>query len=566
MIKLREYQVEAVKAVGDAWAGEGGRDPVRRPAIVLPTGAGKTVVFAEITRQRLVADPGSRVLVLAHREELVAQAARKLAEVADGTFGVGVVQAGRDETGYPALVGSVQTLAREGRRARLDGVGTVIVDECHHATARSYAAVLEHFGALLPADEAGGALALGVTATMARGDGVRLGSVWDDIVFTRDVLWMIRRGYLADVEGRAVHVPGLDLNAVRRRAGDLAEEQLSGALLEAMAPEVVAKAYLEHGAAPDGSLRPAILFAPTVESALAFGAALEALGARTATIHGGLPRNERRAFLAAYEAGDLDVLSSCMVLTEGFDSPRAEVAIIARATQSAPLYVQMVGRVLRPHPHKTKALVLDVVGATLRHELATLATLAGARPVEPKEGQTFLEAFDELEARVGASVDDGGLYAGDVETSEVDLFGSSRQRWLRTPGGFWFLPAGERYIAIQPGHDGTYDVVWYSARHTHHGPNGGWVRRNVGDIGYAMAFGESEVTDSEEVFAAKERGWRKRRVTVKALEFARSLGIPAEAGDRGGDVGDLISIIKAGRRMDQAIRGYLRRERIPHAE
>ena len=525
-IALRDYQADAVRALEDALAGG-----MRRPAAVLPTGGGKTVVFAHLA-QRWHARTGERVLVLAHRDELVRQAAAKLASVAGRP--VGVVKAERDETEHDLLVGSVQTLALDGRRSRVGPVGLVVADECHHYTADSFQAVLEALGAP----------AVGVTATMKRGDGAALGSVWDAVVYEQPLADMIRAGWLCDVRGIHVAVPDLDLSDLKVRGGDYSEAELGERLLESMAPQTVVQAYLEHA----GGM-PAVLFAPTVASAGAFAEAFVAAGVRAGVVHGGMGPTERRAVLLDFDEGRLDVICNCQILTEGWDSPRAAVCIIARPTASSPLFVQMVGRVLRPHPGKAMALVLDVVGATGKHQLASLTSLSGdGRQVEPKDGQSYLEALDAILET--STVDGVNGYQGATKAAEVDLFGSSRQRWMQTKAGHWFLSCGQRYIVLVPTGTGSWDVAWLVAK----GPGGGWIAREAPDLGWAMAHGEGAVTEAEEMYAVKERAWRKKRVGDKALAFARSLKIEGVSADmRAGAVGDMISAVMASRRCDRFV-------------
>lgn len=553
-IRLRDYQDEAVQAALDAFD-----EGVRRPAIVLPTGAGKTVVFAGLAHRYLgdLTRPAGNVLVLAHRDELVSQAVHKIKMVAPDLT-VGIVKAEQNELGRDVTVASVQTLRSVVRREQLKAarpVGLGIVDECHHATAATYRTVMDECSDRW----------LGVTATMARGDRAKLGDVWDKIVYQRDIPWMIRKGYLADVTGYSVPVSDLDMSDVRMSGGDYREGDLGDALEASHAPQVAAEKYLEHGRDATGALKPAILFAPTVSSAHAFAEAMERAGVRVATVWGAMPLEERRLTLKRFEAGELDVLCNCMVLTEGFDSPRATVAIIARPTTSAPLYVQMVGRVLRTYPGKRKALVLDVVGASRQHALATLATLAGSKPVEPKNGQTLLEALDELEQQAAEQAEHLANLppAERIELEEVDLFHGSRQQWLKTLGGFWFLPAGERFIVIHPALEGRpgYDVAWYGKNR-----GGGWIAQGVEDIGYAMAFGEGDLRFGEDTYATKKKGWRKRSPSKQQLAFAFNLGALAlggispdpdgvlEVSDlRAGEVSDWISIKLASNRLDGPI-------------
>lgn len=544
-IRLRDYQSEAVDAVRADLA-----DGVTRPAVVLPTGGGKTIVFSalgEAERSR------GKTLIVAHRDELINQAADKYRSVNPGAD-VGIVKAERDDHEHAVIVSSVQTLARPNRRGRISGVGLGIIDECHHATAKSYLDVMDHFGVPF----------VGFTATLARGDGKALGEVWQKISYEMPLLRMIRRGYLTDVKGIRIKVPDLDLKGLRKTAGDYREGELGERLAESMAPVTVARAYREHGVREDGTVRPGILFAPTVATAQIFAEAMTDEGFRCEAIWGDMPMDDRRRVLREFDEGKIDILSNCMVLTEGFDSPRAEVAVIARPTQSSPLYVQMVGRVLRLYPGKSFALVLDVVGAATNHELCTLATLSGDRLGEIKETSSLLKALDELEAEEAADAEAAYPgYVGDVVSETVDLFAGSRQSWLQTHGGHWFIPAGGRIIALVPDRVGRLDVAWFEmpSRDNNWKPRGGgYVVRGITDFGIAMAHGEGEITWEEEVMAAKDRAWRKKKRTQAQVDFARRLGMRTDQipeSMRAGQLGDLISIELASRRIDRLVERHL---------
>ena len=567
-MELRDYQHEAINAALEADA-----RGVRRPAIVLPTGSGKTVIFSAITRAHLDAGKDGSVYVLVHRNELARQAREKLMAWGVPRDAIGTVKAELDEWDRPVVVASVATLSRAGRLSRVprSAVGRAIVDECHHATAPGYRRILEHFE---------GAHALGVTATMDRGDGVALGTkrggVWDEIVYERDVIWMIRRGWLADVEGISVKVESLDLSTVRTSAGDYRDGDLDRAMVDSQAPAVVAREYPARCRRPDGSLRPALLFAPGVASAKVFDAHLRAAGVRSGVIHGETPLAERERMIADYESGELDVLCNCMVLTEGFDSPRAEVCILARPTSSAPLYVQIVGRVLRPFPGKERALVLDVTGTAGRFALATLADLGGAAPKPPKPGQSVLEALEEQEAQEVSSLLTS-WHAGPVHVEAIDLFGGSRQQWLRTGDGHWVLPAGERYLVIHPDegwkHEpdapltGPWAVAWYSVQPPRQGESGGgWVARQAPDLSVAMGLAEANVSVEETVLSRKEGRWRRNRPRRGQVDYAISLGVIANAEEglrmTAGALGDLMSAVKASHRCDATIGNWMRVRRL----
>lgn len=552
----RDYQRDAIDAVEGAW-GRG----MRRPAVVLPTGAGKTVVFAHLVARWLAANPGRRAVVLAHRTELVEQAAGKLRAVAPD-LRVGIVKAGRNQTLAPIVVASVQTLRSPGRRRQLLNVGLVVVDECHHATARTYLDVLKHFGCIGD-DESGNAVAVGFTATMSRGDGDALGSVWQDVVYVRSIAEMIAGGHLVRPYGKRVKVDDLHLDQVRRSRGDYSESALGEALEHSMAPEAAAKAYAEH-ANTGLSFRPGLLFAPTVSSAGAFRDAFRDAGFSTGLVHGEQPVDERRRELDKLTAGETTVLCNCMVLTEGTDLPATSAVVVARPTTHQGLYVQMVGRVLRPFPGKSDALVLDIVGASQRHALSASVDLFGERDVEnADDAEQAVEDLEleldegELTAESGLGlVDDQSWVNGPLVSEDVDLFHGSHAAWLRTNGGVWFLPAGERYVAILPAPGGGYDVV---AMHRYTVGQSRWVMREVADLSYAMAWAEGDVTPAESLTAAKERHWRARRPSEAQCKLAQRYGIAVVDGMLSGELSSRISVAMASARIDSRMMLYLTR-------
>lgn len=439
--KLREYQSEAVHETLKAW-GCG----MKRPALLMATGLGKTVIFAELSRL-MATSAGRRPVVLVHRDELVRQSVAKL-KAADPKMRIGIIQ-GRDMgiARTDIVVASVQTLSRPNRLAAIsrDRFDLIIVDECHHAMANSYRAILDHFGAF---DSAGRTLCLGVTATMARGDGQGLGQVWDDVVLERDIRFGVENGYLTPAEVRTVRLAGLDTDRVRAGIdGDLAAGALARAMSNVHAGPIIAKAYAEFGRGADGRLRRAAVFCPTVDVALAWQADFLEVGARTAVITGKTPVEERQTSYARLEAGRLDALLTVMVLTEGWDCPAVEVAVVARPTKSMPLLTQIVGRVLRPSPDtgKRAALVIDVVGS-MGSGLARSLDLSIPEPLEqiaPLEG----EFPEELLAGMPP---EPPLPIPAIDWVAIDLHGepipkAERRRghagpeWLRTYQGVPFL-------------------------------------------------------------------------------------------------------------------------------
>lgn len=520
--KPRPYQAAAIQALIDGW-----KNIHTRLAVVLPTGAGKTVVFSNLIRAHLatLAAAGDRALVIAHREELLLQAAAKIRAVCPD-LKVGIVKAAQDEhQDVDVIVASIQTLAVERRRQAIGRIGLIIVDECHHAAADSYQEVLEHFGAWR------GVPTAGFTATMTRSDG-GLADVWQAVAYTLDILDMISDGYLCNVRGKRVTVDGLNLDDVKTRNGDLQEGQLGQALEDSGAAKVIAEAYLEHAAD-----RPGVVFTPTVATAQTVADAFNAAGIRAAAVWGDMPREERAKTLADYKSGNLQVLTNCMVLTEGFDAPHTSCIVIARPTKSAGLYCQMVGRGLRLHEGKRDALVLDVMGASTRHKLASIVDLTGRDLAALKEDQSLLDAAEGAVREQEAKEKRAAL--AKLEFEDIDLFNNSRARWLRTDSGAWFIPLGnDMFLFLVRDEAGLYRVRRWDA--------GLGVRPPSPDpawpLSEAMAWTEIHARRLAPALMSRSARWRSSDPSPKQLAFCRHQGIKVPRGSTAGDVSDLQAI------------------------
>ena len=356
---LREYQARAVEAVRDAYRGGS-----RAPLLVMPTGAGKTVVFSHVAAT--AAGRGRRVLVLVHRRELIRQSSLKLR---DAGVSHGIIAPGH--TAQPELVqvASVQTLQRRLGDRRYQAPDLIVVDEAHHAVAGQWATVLAAYSQ---------ARILGVTATPERLDGkglgVEAGGCFDAMVLGPAVGDLIEGGYLTPARVFApAEAP--DLSAVKTVRGDYD----AGALADEMGkPQIVGNA-VEHYARHAAGL-PAILFSPSVAHAEATAAAFRDAGWRAVAASGATPAAERDAAIAGLATGAVQVLCSCDLISEGLDVPAVGAVILLRPTKSLGLYLQQVGRGLRPMAGKSALVVLDHAGNTLRHGMPDAArawSLAG---------------------------------------------------------------------------------------------------------------------------------------------------------------------------------------------
>lgn len=355
---FRPYQVAADAAIEAQWAAG-----ILCTLLVLATGGGKTVIFAESAR-RVVQELGLRVLVVAHREELLEQAQRKLADV--GVM-AGIEKAERRAGHAPVVVASVQSL--QGKRLaalRPREFGLVIVDEAHHSIATSYRKILDHFA---------GVRVLGVTATADRGDGKGLGEVYQSVAYRYELRDAIRDQWLVPIVVRRVFVESIDLSGVRSRAGDLAQDELAEVMAADGAVIGVVVPLLEQA----GDRR-TLVFAVSVAHAMALAQAINERRPGSARVaHGDLDTRARAELLADFRAGVFQFLCNCSLYTEGFDEPSVACVAIARPTKSRALYTQMVGRLTRLlgwslvesiANGKPDGLLLDFAGNAGRHKLA----------------------------------------------------------------------------------------------------------------------------------------------------------------------------------------------------
>lgn len=385
-MKLRKYQEEAREAVQQEW--EEGR---KRTLLVLPTGCGKTIVFSKIIEDRVRL--GERVLVLAHRSELLEQASDKL-KTATG-LGTALEKAESTSIGswFRVVVGSVQTLQREKRLSQFppDYFDTIVIDEAHHAISDGYQRVLQHFE---------DANVLGVTATPDRTDKQNLGKYFDSLAYEYSLIDAIKSGYLSKITALTVPLT-LDISKVSMSAGDFKASEVGTALdpyLEQIADEMVKQC----------ADRKTVVFLPLVKTSKKFRDILNKKGFKAAEVNG--ESEDRAEILEDFDKGKYNVLCNSMLLTEGWDCPTVDCVVVLRPTKSRSLYSQAIGRGTRLAPGKENLLILDFLWHTERHELCRPAHLITDSPevakkmVENMAEQTN-QQFELLEAEETASKD-----------------------------------------------------------------------------------------------------------------------------------------------------------------
>ena len=345
MFKLRDYQLDAIEEIREAI-----RQGFRKILVVAPTGSGKTVIAAAIVQ--MAAEKLRRSMFLAHRRELIYQCADKLER-----FGVdhGLLMAG--EWAYGAAdcqVASVQTLVARcitTERLSFPQADVLLVDEAHRSLAPSYLTILNEYG---------DAVVIGLTATPIRGDGKGLGHVYDKMVLCPSIGELIKAGHLVEPKTFAPTIP--DLTGVRIKGGDYNEQDLEAAMNKrSLVGDVVEHWFrLAHD-------RPTIVFASSVKHSISLRDEFHKQGVKVAHIDGDTDKRDRRSIIEDLRYDRIQVVTNCMVLTEGFDEPKLAAASIVRPTKNIGLYIQMGGRILRPDKGKTDARLIDHSGNVYEH-------------------------------------------------------------------------------------------------------------------------------------------------------------------------------------------------------
>lgn len=594
---LRPYQTACLDAI--AAAQQAG---LTRVLIQASTGTGKTQVFASLpTRLRPWLDtfPEGRrqMLVIAHRDELIDQAARRIQQLNPGLM-VGIEQGDRRTSRYADVtVASIQTLTalkcrRLRRLIKSDPFRLVVYDESHHSSSPSARTALVYLGFLPRADASeeesldaasyedaavmASALAnwdtiaprdrllVGFTATPNRSDGVGLGAVFQSIAFTYPIKQAIDDGWLVPIVAWTV-LTNTDLDGVKLNHGDFNQSDLAKTVNTADRNQIAVSAWQEHA-----EKRPTLAFTVDVAHAHDLAATFTAVGVRARAVSGETPKDERRDTLRRFAAGEIDVISNCAVFTEGTDLPNTACILNAKPTKSATLFTQIVGRGLRTHPGKADCLLIDLVDVARRHSLQSAPVLYGLPTSLTMKGEDLRKTAEELDAFLerypGFNVDGQGRIAlSDLrakaesfsvwDVPSLGAFGNGRAlNWIKIAEDHFRLSYpwldGTEVLAVTRNVLGHYDVSITLS------PSGGGARRQrtlVADVktaDEAAGFGErfilserrsvTKLTDP----AAK---WREDKPSEGQLGLLRKLRVPIKPELTKGEASDLINLAKARR-------------------
>jgi superfamily II DNA or RNA helicase len=429
-MELRPYQLECLDAI-DQKRKEG----IHRQMVVLPTGAGKTVIFSELIRRKNL-----KTLVIAHRVELLEQARQKLKQIAPD-IDAGIFCGDERCHDKQVTIASIQSASNSLDLLKAEGYQLLIVDEAHHAAAKSYKKLMEYLGFKSPRsdrknleidkrvkpfrerlgvpyraskevvdrcaedliqkhtdrgnhmvvhlakeaqnilnleenqyepfEEDSSKLMIGFTATPKRGDKVRLDSIFQDIVFTMSIQKLVNRGYLVAPKGVHVKV-GIDLRGVAIEKGDFRQVSLKKIMMSDSARKIVTQSIQKFAATRRG-----IVFGVGIEHAEMLKKDIVEAGFTCEVVHSQIPMEEREQRLKDFEQGKIQFIANPLILTEGYDCPRADCMINVAPTQNRSLYIQKAGRVLRTHPEKEDSLLIDFGQTKKRHVLRTAVNLLG---------------------------------------------------------------------------------------------------------------------------------------------------------------------------------------------
>ena len=604
-VVLRDYQEDAVAAIESAWA-----EGLNRPAVVIATGGGKTTIFSELIGRHVdrVRKDGKRILVLAHREELLEQAEARV-KLQNPDVWTAIVKGSRGQKTHKfadVVVASVQTLARVKRREALDRIGMIIVDECHNAASKSYKDVLAHYGCM---DERQ-VPTVGFTATLTRMTG-GLPDVWQSTAYSLKIHQLIKRGFLVPPVAKSVDV-GLNLATTRVTGGDLNTGDLAAALDNSEAFTTIAETWCE-----EASERQTIAFMPNVATAHKMADAFQRVcGATAEVVTGATPSTERREMYARFNDGTTRILVNCMVLTEGFDAPATSCVIIGRPTINPGLYIQMVGRGLRLADGKTDCLVLDIAGASLKHNLAGVNDLesdceavcdcncltcgcsdrckcgiqqCGCTCIEQHAAPKGCKCQGDESCGCGCTEDvdgSGGCFCDDNpdctcrgegpqredkevdkevlrKLTVVDILGTalagSGYEWLKTAGGIDFLTIGsDRHLFLLPAPEGGF----YQGVVDGSGPKAQVSRLDSGalDAPAALKALEQHADDSGYTYSNRKASWRRTKASEAQLGLLRRMKVDVPEGCKKGEASNLLSIAKVSRTLDSRFSSYVKNQ------
>lgn len=560
MIKLRDYQAEAIASIQNEW------QCVDSTLLVAATGAGKTIMMLALIAELLTQNPLARVLLIAHRRELIFQPVERMRDLFPALYKrCGIVMGARDDAGAQIVVATVQTLASEKRLQRVLAHGAIdyiFTDEAHHAAADNYKSIYERVGARKH---------LGVTATPKRSDNKGLVEVYESVAGTYDMGYLISHGHLCMPRWLAIKT-GISLAGVsvhgRGDKRDYSASSLKQVFELKNVFDMVAAAHKKFAQGRRG-----IAFTASVEGAHALCDSFNNAGVFAVAADASTDRTERKRHLAAFADGQIDMLVNCQLYTEGLDLPAVDVVHMARPTKSDSLYLQMIGRGLRVFPGKTDCLVMEYAPEEVRG-VVSLGDVLGQMPGD-KRGY-FRQGVANGEVEAGFTFD--GEQATWLEGDPMQLI-AQRLDYLESSRLRWNQPNRRGGMAIGLGKDEQgVERLLYISETTREGAELWGVWKHEGERWHSARVLKTGCIDalSEEAEAiAQRRGngvlmnknkrWIKRPPSEGQLRFAKNLGIHSAPAMTRGEIADAINFKLAENAVKRARRRAIENRELQHA-
>jgi len=496
-ITLRDYQTEAIEAVIKAH-----QENINRQLIALPTGAGKTIIMAAIARHY-----NKRVLILAHREELIIQARDKFKHVWPSA-NIGICKAQSKQYNNQIIIGSVQSCSQQKRLEKLkqQNFDILMIDEAHHVPATLYQKIIDVLGF-----KSGNKLFIGVTATPERSDKRQLGDTFEKIVYTKTIGELIKAEYLAPVIGRKI-LTNISLKGVHTYSGDFNIQELSEAVNIPERNEFIVDKFIEHA-----HNRKTIAFCTDVQHCKDLAHAFNKRNVKAAPVWGDMPPKKRSQILKQFKQGKIHILTSCGILTEGYDEASVTAICMARPTKSKSLYIQMIGRGLRTHPNKQNLLVLDFTDKSnnLNSIISLNTTIPEATVVTERKKQQVPIKKPRIKSDINID-------------QEFDIVGQMQFLWIDIGNGEWSLADDNRNeIIISPVEDNS---LYLANIYYYRNPQPHPVVLNPLPLGLCKNACEEYAHKNLSVnYAQKLSQWkgRKDRPSLAQKEFLRSKNISA---------------------------------------
>jgi len=528
-LQLRDYQEKAIKKIESSF-----EKGIHKQIAVLATGLGKTVIFSHLASQRIAKNP-KKVLIIAHREELLLQAKAKLIQI-NPRLKVGIEQAEKtaDHSGDEVIIASVATIGKAGSPRLLafdpKNYHTIIIDEAHHASAESYRAVLAHFGVLKDTvdDWNTKILLLGVTATPNRTDNQGIDQIFDEVTYEYSIIDGIANSWLSRIKALRVSTD-VSLDAVHEIGGDFSVGELANAVNTSVRNDLITKTYQNIAQG-----KQALVFASDVQHAHDLFESFKNAGINAGVILGTTDKEERRELLKKFASKQIHVMINAMVLTEGYDNASIEFIFMARPTKSGVLYHQMVGRGTRIHPGKEYLMIVDFVDNTSNHKLQTSSSLLGIEGTIDFNGEDILLYKSKLDSlrEKRPFYDLNKLNVRNIESvlEEVDLFTQEEEKRIATPfqwhkfGDTFRIGIGDKkYFVIEQSLTGQFQLSKWNITLGTRSFIGIFTNRSdaVKQADYLVAQGFGTISNP----GFTQEAWQKDIPTEAQIQLLRELGV-----------------------------------------